>query len=190
MSDENKFPEIVVFAGPNGSGKTTIKEGVVLNIPYVNADDIQRERNCTNLEAAELADELRGFYLEEGGDFAFETVLLTDRKLQFLQKAKERGYFIKCFYVLTSDPMINVSRVLSRVEAGGHDVPPDVVIRRYHSALALIPRLIDLCDIVHIYDNTTTLFRIYKKRKDKIFIWPNEFWDEHAIKTLVEQKTE
>ena len=48
-----------------------------------------------------------------------------------MDRAKEKGYFVRCYYVLTADPAINVLRVKSRVAAGGHDVPEDKIISRY-----------------------------------------------------------
>lgn len=56
MSAAGKKPEIVVFAGPNGSGKSTITTLLrPVEMPYINANDIQRVLGCDNLEAAKLA---------------------------------------------------------------------------------------------------------------------------------------
>ena len=41
-SDVVKLPEVVVFAGPNGSGKTTITSMAKIIGEYINADDIKR----------------------------------------------------------------------------------------------------------------------------------------------------
>ena len=49
---------------------------------------------------------------------------------------------------------------------GGHSVPEEKIKSRYYKALDLIPELVEICDIVHIYDNTNVPFRIFKKRKD------------------------
>ena len=49
-----------------------------------------------------------------------------------------KGYFIRCYYILTADPMINVWRVKARVESGGHDVPEEKIVIRYDRALALV----------------------------------------------------
>lgn len=47
MNGANKKPEIVVFAGPNGSGKSTITELLrPTEMPYINADEIQRVLGC------------------------------------------------------------------------------------------------------------------------------------------------
>ena len=56
---------------------------------------------------------------------------------------------------------------------GGHSVPEEKIKSRYYKSLNLIPELVNLCDIVHIYDNSDVPFRIFKKRKDKYFHWKN-----------------
>ena len=183
----NKKPEIVVFAGPNGSGKSTLTEVLrPRESPYINADDIQRVLGCDNLEAAKLAEARRESCLTAGQHFCFETVLSTDRTLKLLQRANEAGFFIRCYYVLTSKPEINVIRVSDRVRAGGHAVPADKIVSRYHKALKLIPELIPVCDICHIYDNSLDEpYRIFKKRKDQYWYCPQrQLWNKAQITTL------
>ena len=189
MPEEHK-PEVIVFAGPNGSGKSTIFKIAYVNgiKKYINADDIKASTGCSDLDAAQKAESLRENALMNHEDFIFETVLSTDRNLNLLKKAKKHGYFIRCIYVLTKDPEINIIRVRSRTDDGGHDVPEDKIISRYHKSLTRIPQLVDLCDIIHIYDNSKTPFRIYKKRKDQEFFWPNEFWNVEKIHSLIGKK--
>lgn len=177
-------PEIIVFAGPNGSGKSTVTKMAKIILPYINADDIKRATDCTDLEAAELAEDMREYVLDIGKNFTFETVMSTDRNIKLLRRAKEKGYFIRCIYVLTSDVNINIHRVMRRFASGGHDVPVEKIKSRYERALALIPELLEVCDICHIYDNTDMPFRIFKKRKDKYFYWENAFWSKEAISEL------
>ena len=174
----NKYPEIIVFAGPNGSGKSTFTELLKpAMIDYINADEIKKALKCSDLEAAQIAEKQREDHLEKMGEFCFETVLSTDRNLKLLQKAKEKGYFIRCYYILTADPIINVCRVKSRVAEGGHDVPEEKVISRYEKALALVKDVVDVCDICHIYDNSEEKpFRIFKKRKTECFYQECEDW--------------
>lgn len=185
MSD-NKIlkPEIMVFAGPNGSGKSTITRMAKTVGIYINADDIKRATLCTDMDAALIAERLRNNAVAEHKDFAFETVLSTERNLNLLRKAQQEGYFIRCIYVLTADANINVARVNARVALGGHGVPEDKIRTRYYRALSLIPELIRVCDIFHLYDNTDEPFRIFKKRKDKYFKWNNQFWSSMDIINL------
>lgn len=103
-----KKPEIIVFAGPNGSGKSTITQFAKVIEPYINADEIKKATNCSDLEAAQKADEMRNSLVEQKQSFTFETVPSTERNLNLLKKAKGAGYFIRCIYVLTTNPQINI----------------------------------------------------------------------------------
>ena len=98
-NDVVRLPEVIVFAGLNGSGKSTITRMAKIGGEYINAD-------------------------------------------------------------------INVARVNAREALGGHGVPEEKIRSRYDKALALIPKFVEICDILHIYDNTQEPFRIFKKRKD------------------------
>ena len=108
MCEKTLLPEVIVFAGPNGSGKSTITRLAKTVGAYINADDIKKSNLCSDLEAAQKAEEMREKALEERKDFTFETVLSTERNLNLLKKAKESGYFVRCIYVLTANPDINV----------------------------------------------------------------------------------
>jgi len=105
--------------------------------------------------------------------------------LEILRKAKKEGYFIKCVFVLTIDPQINIARIKSRVAAGGHDVEKSKVIDRYYKSISNIKKLLDICDIMHVYDNTDTPQRIIRKHKDDLSIYPNEYWSEQDILNLI-----
>ncbi len=177
-------PEILVFAGPNGSGKSTVTAMAKIIRPYINADDIKRATECTDLEAAQLAEDMREYVLSLNKNFTFETVMSTDRNLNLLRRAKEQGYFIRCVYVLTADVNINIHRVMRRFASGGHNVPTEKIKERYTRALARIPSLLEVCDVCHIYDNTDMPFRIFKKRKEECFFWENAFWNRAAIERL------
>ena len=91
MSKKNRLPEIIIFAGPNGSGKTTITRMARTIGVYINADDIKRSSLCSDLEAAVKAEELREEMIEKGEDFTFESLLSTDRNLILLKISKEKG---------------------------------------------------------------------------------------------------
>lgn len=185
MSDNKVMrPEVIVFAGPNGSGKSTITRMAKTVGRYINADEIKRATFCTDLEAAQKAEQLRIQAITEHADFTFETVLSTERNLELLRRAKDAGYFVRGIYVLTSDPYINVARVSARVALGGHDVPQEKILQRYDRALKLIPQLVEVCDILHIYDNTSEPFRIFKKRKTVYYRWSNDYWNAHDIEEL------
>jgi len=127
-------PTLCIVAGPNGSGKTTTTTQLLENewtadSLYINPDNIAQEVfgdwNSPEavLKAAEEATYQRYDCLEQGRDFVFETVFSSTEKLEFLRKAKDAGFFIRLFYVCTSDPAINVARIAQRYMNGGHEVP-------------------------------------------------------------------
>lgn len=189
MNALNRSPEIVVFAGPNGSGKSTFTELLKPSMDYINADEIKKNLKCSDLEAARLAEQQRETHIEQMSEFCFETVLSTERNLKLLKRAKEKGYFIRCYYILTADPVINVWRVRSRVASGGHDVPEEKIVERYDRALSLVKYLVSLCDICHIYDNSGSKpFRIFKKRKSQSYYDECDDWYREDILALTNDK--
>lgn len=86
-----------------------------------------------------------------------ETVLSQADKLDFVERAKKKGYRIISIYVSTKSPEINIERVKKRVSEGGHDVPEDKLRARYERSMKNLPLLASLSDELYIYDNTSTL---------------------------------
>jgi len=185
MDNTLRKPIVLVFAGPNGSGKTTVTRGLPTFGTYVNADDIKAEHDITDLEAAQQAELLRNTLLDKRADFSFETVLSTERNLLLLEKAKSLGYEVQCVYVLTCNENINVARVKARHASGGHDVPEDKIRVRYHRALALIPRLLNVCNKVMIYDNSVKPTLIFRKENGLVEVYPNNLWSDVALQQLL-----
>lgn len=184
----HRLPEIMCFAGPNGSGKSTITKSVLPFVrgKYINADEIQTATLCPIIDAAIKAEELRELALKNNEDFAFETVLSTTRNVELLKRAKKQGYFIRCIFILTDNPNINVERVCCRVSLGGHDVPKDKIISRYYKSLNMISEIYPLCDRLNTYDNSTEeLQRIFKKKDEEIFFFPNTYWSKKRISELI-----
>ena len=107
VSSTRKNPEIVLFAGPNGSGKSTFTEVLRPVMDYINAAEIKKNLKCSDIKAAQIAEHQREECLSKLRDFCFETVLSTSRNLYLLERARDAGYFIRCYYVLTADPRIN-----------------------------------------------------------------------------------
>lgn len=184
------MPCILVFAGPNGSGKSTITSHMQTIGAYVNADEIQKHLGCDAYQAARNAEKAREQLLAEGKDFTFETVLSTTRNVSLMKRAKTRGYSIFCIYVLTNDPDVNVSRVVSRARNGGHDVPEKKVRERYVRALRILPQLIPLCTKLFVFDNTNERdcgkpALIVESQNGMVQCYPNNNWDMASIEALL-----
>lgn len=186
MSDFARRPEVQVFAGPNGSGKSTITPAFPLVGEYVNADDIQRQGGVTNLEAAELAMQLKQYYIENRRSFTFETVMSSAYNLDVLREAKERGFAITVVYVITRSAEINVERVRSRVRAGGHDVPEDKIRARYARSLANIAPVFALADNFVLIDNSGEKpVLMADKTPEQLRLFPTAYWSVKRIGDLL-----
>ena len=184
-------PRILVFAGPNGSGKSTITKGIPICGIYVNADEIKRFSQCTDLEATQEAEQIRKMLVKAHKDFTFETVLSTERNLELLRQAKEQGYEIHAVFVLTNDPCINVSRVRSRAKAGGHDVPEVKIISRYEKSLRNLPRLVRIADHTRVIDNSGDEPHLLCEIKNQhLVIWETAQWSQKDILRLLSDKCE
>ena len=83
-----KKTEVIVFAGQNGSGKSTFTELLKPPMDYINVDEIKKSLKCSDIEAAQLAEKQREDHIEQMKEFCFETVLSTERNLKLLEKAK------------------------------------------------------------------------------------------------------
>lgn len=179
-------PIVLVFAGPNGSGKSTVTKGFDIVGEYINADEIKKEKNCSDLEAAQFATALREDAVYNMRSFTFETVLSSSRNVELLKKAKNFGYQIEIVYVLTADPQINVSRVAQRVKNGGHDVPMDKIISRYYKSLNNLSKIIQIADVMWVVDNSTEKAEliIYSK-ENRISINATSLWKIERIKELI-----
>jgi len=58
------------------------------------------------------------------------------------------------YYIATDDVSINMTRIKQRVIAGGHDVPQDKVVSRYHRSLNQLPQAINASNRAYIFDNS------------------------------------
>jgi predicted ABC-type ATPase len=185
MTDQQK-PRLIIVAGPNGSGKTTITEKLLRHewmggCEYINPDIIaQQEFGDWNspeaiIKAANRAKDMRENCLGKMISMAFETVFSTSEKLEFVQRAKASGFFIRLFFVCTDDPCINAQRVAQRVMDGGHDVPIPKIISRYYRSITKCTQALPWLDRVYFYDNSKTntdprlLFRVNDGKIAKIY---------------------
>jgi predicted ABC-type ATPase len=156
--------EIVLLGGPNGAGKTTaarvlLPEFLELH-PYLNADEIARNISPENVESAAMAAgrqmivQMRAL-VGNGQSFALETTCSGKSYLRLLQQCKEDGWRITLLYFWLPAPEYAIARVARRVSQGGHNIPSEVVLRRYLASVRNMRNLyLPLADEAEIYDNT------------------------------------
>lgn len=156
------MPVVTMIAGPNGSGKSTlinllIERGVTLGA-YANADDIAKNLVGKPQETAARAQQMvrnaRAEALALGRDHSFETVMSHSSHIDHLIAARKQGFTTRLFFVATDDPRINLARVQNRVIHGGHNVPADRVVARYHRCLANLPAAVAASDEGIVFDNS------------------------------------
>ncbi len=199
-------PYVVVFAGPNGSGKTSLIDevkktglaalGGIFPIPtlFINPDQVAKDLigNFSSQEehdraAQNTAIKMRLAAVENHQTFAFETVMSHTSRINELVSLKEQGYHVLLVFITTDDPEKNVLRVINRYQSKtttGHFVAPDKVRERYHRTLALLPKAVEVADAAFIYDNSID----YEKASLQALIDPTTFSVTEHPKRWVNQK--
>ena len=108
------------------------------------------------IEAGRLMLQRMDDLLSEGADFAFETTLATRSYVKFIERAHAKGYFVTLLYFWLPTPEQAIERVATRVSEGGHNIPSDVIRRRYANGLRNLTMLYTpVCDFWTIYDNSS-----------------------------------
>lgn len=165
MSTKDKKPVLIVIAGPNGSGKTSVTNKILHHewmedAVYINPDIVAQERfgdwNSPDAirKAVVYCEEWREQCLVERKSLIFETVLSAVDKVDYIQRAKEAGFFVRVFFVCTNSPIINASRIAKRVLEGGHDVPIPKIISRYQKSVLNCRYIATKVDRTYLYDNS------------------------------------
>ena len=119
----------------------------------------------------------------------FETVLSAADKLDYINRAKEAGYFIRLFFVGTDHPSINASRIAHRVMEGGHDVPISKIVSRFTKSIFNCSIIASRVDRLYVYDNSIDyvepklLFRANNGKLEKIYTDLN-VWSQIILTSL------
>ncbi len=156
--------EIVIIGGPNGAGKTTFAFEHAHHRPeireFVNADLIAEglwplDPDRAALAAGRLMLERIRALVKGRQSFAFETTLAGRSYVPMLKQCKAGGWRVTLVYLWLPSPKDAINRVARRVQRGGHNIPSDVVERRYRTGLSNMLRLyLPLADVAGIYDNS------------------------------------
>jgi len=165
MAASEHRPVLIVIAGPNGSGKTSVTSKILHHewledSEYINPDNVARDvfgdwnNQASVLKAANYCNEWRERCLAERKSHIFETVMSAADKVDYILRAKQAGFFIRLFFVSTESPTINAKRVAQRVLDGGHDVPIPKIISRYDKSIANCKILSAIVDRLYVYDNS------------------------------------
>lgn len=140
---------------------------------FVNADEIAKGLSPFNpskvaIKAGRLMLTRINELLQSGIDFAFETTLATRSYVNTVKEAKEKGYFVTILYFWLNSPELAVERVKIRVQEGGHDIPEEIIRRRYDLGISNLFKLyIPIADYWMFINNSGTPFEIIAEGQEK-----------------------
>ena len=135
---------LYIISGCNGAGKTTASYTLLPEIlycrEYVNADEIAKGLSPFNpesvaIEAGRLMLERIDYLMTAGVSFSIETTLATKSYVNLVRRAHKQGYNVKLLFFWLESPEMAKLRVAERVAKGGHNIPEDVIERRYYAGI-------------------------------------------------------
>lgn len=169
------MPEIYIIGGPNGAGKTTSAKSLLPKLlhchEYVNADAIAAALSpfspeSVALQSGRLMLDRIHYLANQKRNFSFETTMASRSFAPFLADCKKKYYSINLIFLWLQDPHLALERVKDRVERGGHNIPPDTILRRYIRSIDNFLNIyIPLADDWVLYDNSSTEPAIIAEKK-------------------------
>lgn len=168
---------LYIIAGCNGAGKTTASMSILPNVlecnEFINADEIARGLSPFNVESVSIEagrimlkriDDM----LNSNTSFAIETTLTTKSYTKLIHRAKEKGYEVSLVFFWLNSVELAKERVKQRVSEGGHNIPNNVIERRYFNGIKnLLELFMPIVDNFVIYDNTNITPEMIAEKSNK-----------------------
>ena len=156
--------EYILIAGVNGTGKSSFRgvlEGQDAPLGHiVDPDFIAKQNSFNEISAGKQAVREIQNCLKNSETVTQETTLSSHQVRKAVMKAKEQGYRITMYYIGLNTKYESIYRIANRVRKGGHDIPPDDVIRRFAHRFEALDRIVPLCDTVVFYDNENGFVKV------------------------------
>jgi predicted ABC-type ATPase len=156
--------KIVIIAGPNGAGKTTLAREFLpreagcpdfINVDLISAGLSPFNPHRAALRAGRLMLQEIHRRVRTGESFAFETTLSGRSYARLIPRWREAGYHVKLIFLRLPSADLAAARVSARVAQAGHDVPEEVVRRRFDAGLRNFENLYrGLVTSWALYDNS------------------------------------
>lgn len=184
------MPNLYIISGCNGAGKTTASFTILPDMldckEFVNADEIAKglspfQPESVSFRAGRIMLERITELINQGFDFALETTLTTLSYKKTIELAKNKGYKITLLFFWLNDVNLALERVKTRVSEGGHNIPEDVIRRRYSKGISnFINVFVNLCDYWLVIDNSSRpyLFIAEGNSEKEVVIHDKEKWEE------------
>jgi len=182
------MPRLYILSGCNGAGKTTASYTLLPEMlecsQFVNSDEFAKSLSPFDPSAASVSASrymlMRIRYLLSRREtFSIETTLATRSLVGIIQQAKELGYKVILLYFWLSTPEQAIQRVADRVSAGGHNIPEDVIRRRYRMGITYFFNTYSpICDRWVLADNSKSPFVVVAEgSKTETFVKNQEIFD-------------
>ena len=178
------MPRLYILAGCNGAGKTTASYSFLPEIldcrEFVNSDEFAKslspfDPSIASISASRFMVRRIKDLIERGADFSVETTLATRSLVSIINEARANSYSVTILYLWIQSPEIAIQRVRDRVASGGHNIPEDVLRRRYTTGLKyLFDIYMPICDRWMIADNSGPTFILIAEGDDKRIIIKDE----------------
>lgn len=161
---------------------------------FVNADEIAKglspfQPETVSFNAGRIMLERINQLLEQAVDFAIETTLTTLSYQKTIEIAKAKGYVVRLLFFWLNDVNLAIERVKVRVLEGGHNIPEQVIIRRYSKGIRNLTRVfVNLCDYWLVIDNSSRPYTFIAEGNEglEIIVYNEEVW--HKIKSTNNEK--
>lgn len=161
---------LYIISGCNGAGKTTASYSLLPEMldcrEFVNSDEFAKglspfkPENASIQASRYMLMKIR-YLLKNQKDFAVETTLATRTLLKTARMAQDMGYSVTLLYFWLNSPELAIERVRARVEAGGHNIPEETIIRRYHVGIDyFFHYYAPICERWILADNSQIPFRV------------------------------
>lgn len=157
--------DLYIIAGCNGAGKTTASFTILPELldckEFVNADEIAKglspfQPEKVAFEAGRIMLNRINELLDKGETFAFETTLATKSYRSKVLEAQQKGYTVTLLFFWLRTIELAKDRVKNRVAEGGHNIPTDVISRRYTNGIKnLFEIYLPIVDEAQIFDNSS-----------------------------------
>lgn len=164
------MPRLFIISGCNGAGKTTASYSMLPEMlecyQYVNSDEFAKglspfEPEAASFKAGRFMLQKIDYLFKKRADFCIETTLATRSLLKMISEAKSIGYTVTVLYMWLESAELAISRIKARVEAGGHNIPDEIVRRRYRMGMEyLFYEYIPVCDRWILADNSNLPFTV------------------------------
>ena len=170
------------------AGKSTAAQSLLPSFlgtnEFVNADEIARGISPFNPEAVSfLAGRLMLERLQSlmgrGASFAFETTLSTRYYLRLIKEARSGGYSVRMIFLWLPNVRLARERVKQRVLEGGHNIPDNIIQRRYDRGLKnFFSSFIQVLDTWVFIDNSKGAFELIAENTGKsVQIHKSDLWE-------------